>query len=313
MNYLPDVFRIVSWNMQGACGIDKTTGKIKDKLSLLQEYMQDEQVIAICLQECSDLYGWWQGYKELAEFLSKEKMERKIIKRTAKHEKLLAQFKDIGKTEESLKLDEKWADPIMFVRGRCSLGILVRKHYFADQKVNVIDFRRPIMGIRLHGFNRKQPLYLFSIHVPYEDRDPTYIKDILDYASSNGLLRADGNEGNWICAGDFNHHADDPIKLFESFVPNMRRPGVLTTVKNEYDYCFVGGETLSSRGCSVHVHPCEYSDHHPVHFLFSPWPVISRHASNLAANLPPKSEKYKTRPVWQLYNKLYPQGNLIRS
>lgn len=315
MNYLPDVFRIVSWNMQGPCGTDKTTGEIKDKLSLLQEYMQDEQVIAICLQECGDLYGWWQGYKELAEYLSTEKMNRIIVSREAKWNKLVARYKLKGKTEDFLKLNEEWADPILYRRGRCSVGILVRKLHFTGQKISVLDSRRPIMGIRLHGFDRRHPLYLFSIHVPYLDRDPIYIKDTLEYVSSDGLLRPGGEVGNWICAGDFNHPADEQDETpFKGFASNMRRSGVPTTRRFEYDYCYVGGESLLSRGCSVHVHPYKYSDHNPVHFLFSPWSAIFRHASDLASKLASLSENVTSPSVWQLYDgKRSPQRYTTRA
>ena len=321
MTCLPGVFRIVSWNMQGAAGTDIGTGKIKDKLSVLQAYMQDEQVIAICLQECSDLYGWWPGEKdrkEQAEFLSKETSAERAEKQAATKEKLSAQFKLIGKTEDFLKLDERWADPIFFYDkyGRCSLGILVRKLYYAGQEIKTLDYRRPIMGVRLHGFNRRQPLYLFSIHVPYNKNnpDPNYIQNLLEYASSDKFLRPGGEEGNWIGVGDFNHPADKQEEnAFKFFAPNMRRPGIPTTkgaTGNEYDYCFVGGEYLLSRGCSVHVHQVKYSDHNPVHFLFSPRGDITKHASDLASKLTHLSENATSKPVWRLYNnnKLFPKG-----
>ncbi len=304
MGYLPDVFRIISWNMQGSGGVDRKTGKIKDKLSLMQKYMQDEQVIAICLQECSDLFGWWQGYKELAEFLSKEEMDRKIANREKKQEQLAIQYQEIGKSKDLLKLDEEWLDPFLYCKGRCSLGLLVRRKYFALQKISAIDSKRPALGVRLYGFSARQPLYLFSIHVPYTNWDPHYIKDALEYISSDSLLREGGEAGNWMCAGDFNHVATTLEKNdLKCFVPNMRRPGVPTTARHEYDYCFVGGEFLGPRGCSVHVDAFNSSDHRPVHFLFSPWPLISRHAQDLASKLAPYPATFRNTVPWQLYDK----------
>ena len=43
--------KVVSWNMQGAGGGD-------GKQAFLRNLMREDGVIAICLQECSDLFGW---------------------------------------------------------------------------------------------------------------------------------------------------------------------------------------------------------------------------------------------------------------
>lgn len=284
MNFLPDTFRIVSWNMQGAYGTEK--GQIKDKLSLLHEYMRDEQVVAICLQECGDLFGWWQGYKELADIYSEERMGSIMAKKQEKREQLLERFGAIGKEEDYLKIHQDWSDPVMFPQGRCSVGILVRKRFYTGAKITLLDLKRPIIGVRLYGFNNREPFFLYSIHVPYEERNPIYIKDALEYIS-NKFIKEHGYDGNgsWLCAGDFNFSPDSAKTGLQTFASYIRRPDELTTNGNEYDYCYLGGTYLPLLGCSVHVQQFQYSDHRPVHFLFTPRYVINRHAERLALQL----------------------------
>lgn len=291
MTFVPEVFRIVSWNMQGALGTDKASGKIKDKLTLLHEYMQDEQVIAICLQECGDLFGWWQGYKKLAETFSKEKMNALISKKQRKDQQLEARFGEIGKNGDFLKINNDWADPVRYPQRRCSVGILVRKRFYTGSEIALLDWQRAVIGARLYGFNQREPFFIYSIHVPYEKRDPIYIKNMLEYISTQFLkTHGDNHRGSWICAGDFNFSPNPERPELQSFAPHLRRPGLPTTINNEFDYGYLGGSYLPLLGCSVHVQQqFQYSDHRPVHFLFSPRYVINKHAADLASKLNPQS------------------------
>ena len=262
--------------------------------------MQDPQVIAICLQEGSDLYGWNPLDPELVERLSE--------KRNEKQKQLAKLYGKRDRTEDSLKLNEEWSAPAWFPLKRLSLGVLVRTAYWAGQKAALLH-SKPIMGAILYGFSSNEPFYLFSIHVPYLDRNPTYIKETLNGISD--VTKAEGNEATWMCAGDFNFPAAHENGL-ESYAPNMRRPGILTTKRNEYDYCYVGGRAFSYLGASVHVHRTPLSDHHPVHFLFAPWPQIPKHAAELASKLASQSDNASSRSVYQLYHRGYPTGSLIR-
>lgn len=294
MTFLPQDFRIVSWNMQGLSYGKKYE---KEKLSLIVKYMLDEQVIGICLQECSNLYHWgdWEKLvKDIGEIYSQEKMGKLNAKRDQ-------DIKARDKVKYSDEYSNDWEDPVIpfQTKGRLTSAILVRKpyaslnNYYKDfTKVATValvdsDESKAVLGARLNGFSPQKPLYLFCCHVPYKKieakEEASYIKKILEGCSS---YTKSEDRSNWICVGDFNHKLphdpqDNPFKD----VAYIRRPNKLTTKANEYDYSFVNGEDLIHLSCTIHVDQVELSDHYPIHYLFTPFGLAPNYCSDLASKL----------------------------
>lgn len=301
MNYLPKIFKIVSWNMQGSGGF--ANGSIKNKASVLQQFMNDERVVAICLQECANLFNWGKnGFKELVEFRTKEEIESIRIRQNKKENEQSKRYDDICK-KDSLAFPENWEDPLIACdpKGRLNCAILVRKSFAITQnpfdhppytlesykakfdnnykKISPIFIvekeNPPVIGAVLHGFSSRKSLYLFCYHVPftkYKEKDRGgYIQQHLQTCSK--ITKEDKwCNGNWICVGDFNYHLGDTFDEnlpFKTYAQNIRRSSLYTTKAHEYDYAFVGGTSISSLKCNVNVkRGTEVSDHYPVVFEF---------------------------------------------
>jgi endonuclease/exonuclease/phosphatase family metal-dependent hydrolase len=114
-----EAFTVISWNMQGG-------GSDVDKATILRRLMRRPSVVAICLQECGDLFQWTSADLEPEWEIAKHRI---------------------------------WSPS--WVNLRCSLAILAKRQVSATHEVNAESGRhRPVIGVTIAGYK------IFTAHLP---------------------------------------------------------------------------------------------------------------------------------------------------
>lgn len=111
--------KIYTWNMQGV-------GKDPSNAQKIRNWMGEDGVVAICLQECGDIFGWHQHIANIPQGWQ-------------------------------IAIYEEWGTD----NNRCSLAILTRGSPTKTEKIDPIaDTRRPIIGVQLGPFR------IWNMHAP---------------------------------------------------------------------------------------------------------------------------------------------------